>query len=65
MSQVQAAQESRMTKQRIGALIKTVLAAAHEVLPHWEHVDVWLPPGSALHVRRMAEEALSRLKSET
>ncbi|WP_232519365.1 TrfB-related DNA-binding protein [Caballeronia insecticola] len=61
ISQVDAATESGLSKQRVGAVIKAVQAAGREIPPDWEHVDVWLPPELAAKVRRMAEEERGRI----
>ena len=61
ISQVDAATESGLSKQRVGAVIKAVQAAAREIPPDWEHVDVWLPPDLAAKVRQMAEEERDRI----
>ncbi|MDR5785248.1 TrfB-related DNA-binding protein [Caballeronia sp. LP003] len=65
ISQVEAANESGLTKQRVGILVKTVLAASRDIPLDWEHVEVWLPPDLAAQVRQMADEALSRIKQAT
>lgn len=65
ISQVEAANESGLTKQRIGALVKAVLAASRDIPPDWESVEVWLPPELAAQVRQMAEEARARIKQTT
>lgn len=63
ISQVDAATESGLTKQRVGALVKAVLAAAREIPPDWEQVEVWLPPELAEQVRQMAAEAKARIEA--
>ncbi|GAB5097482.1 TrfB-related DNA-binding protein [Caballeronia sp. HLA56] len=65
ISQVDAANESGLTKQRINILVKTVLAASRDIPLDWEQVEVWLPPELAAQVRQMADEALARAKSTT
>jgi hypothetical protein len=61
ISQVDAATESGLSKQRVGAVIKAVEAAARAIPPDWEQVEVWLPPELAAQVRQMAEEARAQL----
>ncbi|TFE38124.1 hypothetical protein E2553_37715 [Paraburkholderia dipogonis] len=65
ISQVDAANESGLTKQRVGALVKAVLAAAREIPADWEQVEVWLPPELAAQVRQMATEAKARIDAGT
>lgn len=65
ISQVDAANESGLTKQRVGALFKAVLAAAREIPADWEQVEVWLPPELAAQVRQMATEAKARIDAGT
>lgn len=57
ITQVEAADESGLSKQRIGALVKAVRTIAQEIPAGWEHVEVWLPPELAEKVRQMAEKA--------
>ncbi|KVX70386.1 hypothetical protein WT34_04230 [Burkholderia stagnalis] len=63
ISQVEAANESGLTKQRIGALVKTVQAIAREIPADWEQVEVWLPPELAAQVRQMAADAKARIEA--
>ncbi len=63
ISQVEAATESGLTKQRVGALVKSVQAVAREIPPDWEQVEVWLPPELAEQVRQMAADAKARIEA--
>ena len=63
ISQVEAASESGLTKQRVGALVKSVQAVAREIPPDWEQVEVWLPPELAEQVRQMAADAKARIEA--
>ena len=62
VSQTEAANESGLTKQRVGAVVKSVLAVSQEYPANWVQVEVWLPPELAAQVRQMADEAKARIK---
>jgi hypothetical protein len=53
ISHVEAAKRHGLTKQRVGAMVERVLAAARDVPWNWERVEVWLPPELAQQVRAM------------
>lgn len=63
ISQVEAASESGLTKQRVGALVKSVQAVALEIPADWVQVEVWLPPDLAEQVRQMAADAKARIEA--
>jgi len=63
ISQVEAASESGLTKQRVGALVKSVQAVALEIPADWVQVEVWLPPELADQVRQMAADAKARIEA--
>jgi hypothetical protein len=44
ISHVEAAKRYSLTKQRVGAMVKRVLAAARDLPWNRERVEVWLPP---------------------
>lgn len=63
LSQVEAANESGLTKQRVNSLVKSVQAIAREIPADWEQVEVWLPPELAAQVRQLAADAKARIET--
>lgn len=51
------AKDKGLTRQRVSAMVSSVIAAHYEVPPSWERVEVWLPPDLASEVRTLAEKA--------
>ena len=64
INHVEAAKRHGLTKQRVGAMVERVLAAARDVPWNWEHVEVWLQPELAQQVREMEAQARERAKAE-
>jgi hypothetical protein len=48
-------------RQRVGAMVERVLAAARDVPKDWERVEVWLPPELAQQVREMEAQAKAKV----
>jgi hypothetical protein len=59
------AQQHKLTKPRVGAIVQRVLAAAQDVLRDWVRVEVWLPPELVQQVRELEAQARSRARAHT
>jgi hypothetical protein len=61
ITNVEAAERHGLTKQRVGAMVERVLAAARDVPKDWERVEVWLPPELAQQGREMEAQARAKV----
>jgi len=58
---VTVAQQHKLTKPRVGAIVERVLAAAQGVPRDWERLGVWLPPDLAQQVCEIEVQARARI----
>lgn len=59
------AQQRKLTKPRVGAIVDRVLAAAQGVPRDWVRVEVWLPPELVPQVREMEAKARANAAADS
>ena len=59
------AQQHKLTKPRVGAIVERVLAAAQDVPKDWVRVEIWLPPELVQQVREMEAQARANARANS